>query len=160
MVLNNLMYMIVKYGDELVWLEVENVWIIFVDGWFKNLKIILYFLISICGVNSELSFLFYVKKVIVYLGRDKIMQLLEELVSEFQLIDFVNLGVIYMDNFLYYCIIFSYKIFFVILGIIFSSNIMVVFIDGNFDNKFIKENIEESYVYLDIYSGLNSYLNW
>uniref|UniRef100_A0A8C4M346 FRY like transcription coactivator n=1 Tax=Equus asinus asinus TaxID=83772 RepID=A0A8C4M346_EQUAS len=110
MVLNNLMYMTAKYGDELAWSEVENVWTTLADGWPKNLKIILHFLISICGVNSEPSLLPYVKKVIVYLGRDKTMQLLEELVSELQLTDPVSSGVTHMDNPPYYRITSSYKI--------------------------------------------------
>ncbi|MEJ1274662.1 hypothetical protein NN561_005550 [Cricetulus griseus] len=95
MVLNNLMYMTAKYGDELAWSEVENVWTTLADGWPKNLKIILHFLISICGVNRTTS----------------------------------------------------------------SSNTMVAPTDGNADSKALKENFEESYVHLDIYSGLNSHLN-
>uniref|UniRef100_A0A452R0J0 FRY like transcription coactivator n=1 Tax=Ursus americanus TaxID=9643 RepID=A0A452R0J0_URSAM len=110
MVLNNLMYMTAKYGDELAWSEVENVWTTLADGWPKNLKIILHFLISICGVNSEPSLLPYVKKVIVYLGRDKTVQLLEELVSELQLTDPVSSGVTHMDNPPYYRITSSCKI--------------------------------------------------
>uniref|UniRef100_A0A8C0BY10 FRY like transcription coactivator n=1 Tax=Buteo japonicus TaxID=224669 RepID=A0A8C0BY10_9AVES len=102
MVLNNLMYMTAKYGDEVAWSEIENVWTTLADSWPKNLKIILHFLISICGVNSEPSLLPYVKKVIVYLGRDKTMQLLEELVSELQLTDPVSSGVTHMDNPPYY----------------------------------------------------------
>ncbi|XP_064223017.1 protein furry homolog-like isoform X6 [Aotus nancymaae] len=159
MVLNNLMYMTAKYGDELAWSEVENVWTTLADGWPKNLKIILHFLISICGVNSEPSLLPYVKKVIVYLGRDKTMQLLEELVSELQLTDPVSSGVTHMDNPPYYRITSSYKIPSVTSGTTSSSNTMVAPTDGNPDNKPIKENIEESYVHLDIYSGLNSHLN-
>lgn len=50
-----------QYGDELAWSEVENVWTTLADGWPKNLKIILHFLISICGVNSEPSLLPYVR---------------------------------------------------------------------------------------------------
>ncbi|GAB5570835.1 protein furry homolog-like isoform X4 [Prionailurus iriomotensis] len=149
MVLNNLMYMTAKYGDELAWSEVENVWTTLADGWPKNLKIILHFLISICGV----------KKVIVYLGRDKTMQLLEELVRELQLTDPVSSGVTHMDNPPYYRITSSCKIPSVTSGTTSSSNTMVAPIDGNPDNKPIKENIEESYVHLDIYSGLNSHLN-
>uniref|UniRef100_A0A8C8VPM7 FRY like transcription coactivator n=1 Tax=Pelusios castaneus TaxID=367368 RepID=A0A8C8VPM7_9SAUR len=110
MVLNNLMYMTAKYGDEVAWSEIENVWTTLADSWPKNLKIILHFLISICGVNSEPSLLPYVKKVIVYLGRDKTMQLLEELVSELQLTDPVSSGVTHMDNPPYYRITSSYKI--------------------------------------------------
>uniref|UniRef100_A0A8C7B8X8 FRY like transcription coactivator n=1 Tax=Neovison vison TaxID=452646 RepID=A0A8C7B8X8_NEOVI len=150
---------IFSYGDELAWSEVENVWTTLADGWPKNLKIILHFLISICGVNSEPSLLPYVKKVIVYLGRDKTMQLLEELVSELQLTDPVSSGVTHMDNPPYYRITSSCKIPSVTSGTTSSSNTMVAPIDGNPDNKPIKESIEESYVHLDIYSGLSSHLN-
>ncbi|KAM6073364.1 protein furry homolog-like isoform 1-T1 [Theristicus caerulescens] len=159
MVLNNLMYMTAKYGDEVAWSEIENVWTTLADSWPKNLKIILHFLISICGVNSEPSLLPYVKKVIVYLGRDKTMQLLEELVNELQLTDPVSSGVTHMDNPPYYRITSSYKIPSVTSGTTSSSNTMVAPTDGNPDSKHIKDNIEENYVHLDIYSGLNSNLN-
>ncbi|XP_077158033.1 protein furry homolog-like isoform X1 [Paroedura picta] len=159
LVLNNLMYMTAKYGDEVAWSEIENVWTTLADSWPKNLKIILHFLISICGVNSEPSLLPYVKKVIVYLGRDKTMQLLEELVSELQLTDPVSSGVSHMDNPPYYRITSSYKIPSVTSGTTSSSNTMVAPTDGNPDNKHMKDSIEESYVHLDIYSGLNSNLN-
>ncbi|XP_054846339.1 protein furry homolog-like isoform X4 [Eublepharis macularius] len=159
LVLNNLMYMTAKYGDEVAWSEIENVWTTLADSWPKNLKIILHFLISICGVNSEPSLLPYVKKVIVYLGRDKTMQLLEELMSELQLTDPVSSGVTHMDNPPYYRITSSYKIPSVTSGTTSSSNTMVAPTDGNADNKHMKDSIEENYVHLDIYSGLNSNLN-
>ncbi|XP_059700850.1 protein furry homolog-like isoform X8 [Haemorhous mexicanus] len=159
MVLNNLMYMTAKYGDEVAWSEIENVWTTLADSWPKNLKIILHFLISICGVNSEPSLLPYVKKVIVYLGRDKTMQLLEELVSELQLTDPVSSGVTHMDNPPYYRITSSYKIPSVTSGTTSSSNTMVAPTDGNPDSKHMKDSIEENYAHLDIYSGLNSNLN-
>uniref|UniRef100_A0A8D2LU91 FRY like transcription coactivator n=1 Tax=Varanus komodoensis TaxID=61221 RepID=A0A8D2LU91_VARKO len=143
LVLNNLMYMTAKYGDEVAWSEIENVWITLADSWPKNLKIILHFLISICGVNSEPSLLPYVKKVIVYLGRDKTMQLLEELVSELQLTDPVSSGITHMDNPPYYRITSSYKIPSVTSGEIIQYNSFYA----------------SSYVHLDIYSGLNSNLN-
>ncbi|NWZ47987.1 FRYL protein, partial [Haliaeetus albicilla] len=151
MVLNNLMYMTAKYGDEVAWSEIENVWTTLADSWPKNLKIILHFLISICGVNSEPSLLPYVKKVIVYLGRDKTMQLLEELVSELQLTDPVSSGVTHMDNPPYYRITSSYKIPSVTSGTTSSSNTMVAPTDGNPDSKHVKDNSEEN--------GLNSNLN-
>lgn len=50
----------VQYGDEFAWSEIENVWTTLADSWPKNLKIILHFLISISGVNSEPSLLTYV----------------------------------------------------------------------------------------------------
>ncbi|XP_063257977.1 protein furry homolog-like isoform X11 [Prinia subflava] len=159
MVLNNLMYMTAKYGDDVAWSEIENVWTTLADSWPKNLKIILHFLISICGVNSEPSLLPYVKKVIVYLGRDKTMQLLEELVSELQLTDPVSSGVTHMDNPPYYRITSSYKIPSVTSGTTSSSNTMVAPTDGNPDSKHVKDSIEENYAHLDIYSGLNGNLN-
>uniref|UniRef100_A0A670J0D2 FRY like transcription coactivator n=1 Tax=Podarcis muralis TaxID=64176 RepID=A0A670J0D2_PODMU len=159
LVLNNLMYITAKYGDEVAWSEIENVWITLADSWPKNLKIILHFLISICGVNSEPSLLPYVKKVIVYLGRDKTMQLLEELVTELQLTDPVSSGVTHMDNPPYYRITSSYKIPSVTSGTTSSSNTMVAPTDGNPDIKHAKDSIDENYVHLDIYSGLNSNLN-
>ncbi|OXB83826.1 UNVERIFIED_CONTAM: hypothetical protein H355_003038 [Colinus virginianus] len=100
-----------------------------------------------------------VKKVIVYLGRDKTMQLLEELVSELQLTDPVSSGVTHMDNPPYYRITSSYKIPSVTSGTTSSSNTMVAPTDGNPDSKHIKDSIEENYAHLDIYSGLNSNLN-
>ncbi|XP_053433687.1 protein furry homolog-like isoform X2 [Nycticebus coucang] len=159
MVLNNLMYMTAKYGDELAWSEVENVWTTLADGWPKNLKIILHFLISICGVNSEPSLLPYVKKVIVYLGRDKTVQLLEELVGELQLTDPVSSAVTHMDNPPYYRITSSCKVPSVTSGTTSSSNTMVAPTDSSSDHKPMKESAEDSYVHLDTYGGLNSHLN-
>ncbi|XP_051889343.1 protein furry homolog-like isoform X5 [Pristis pectinata] len=160
MVLNNLMYMTAKYGDELAWSEIENVWTTLADSWPKNLKIILHFLISMCGVTSEPSLLPYIKKVVVYLGRDKTMQLLEELVEELQLTDPVSSAVIHMDNPPYYRITSSYKIPSITSGTTSSSNTMVAGHDGHQDSKLAKDSTtEENYGHLDIYSGLNSNLN-
>lgn len=70
-----------------------------------------------CGVH-HLSLMFLtvsyvcpqVKRVVVYLGRDKTMQLLEELMCELELTDPVNSAVTHMDNPPYYRITSSYKI--------------------------------------------------
>lgn len=51
-----------------------------------------------------------VKRVVVYLGRDKTMQLLEELMYELELTDPVSSAVTHMDNPPYYRITSSYKI--------------------------------------------------
>lgn len=53
---------------------------------------------------------FQVKRVVVYLGRDKTMQLLEELMCELELTDPVSSAVTHMDNPPYYRITSSYKI--------------------------------------------------
>ena len=54
-----------QYGDEFAWSEIENVWTTLADSWPKNLKIILHFLISMAGVNSEPSLLPYVRPAIL-----------------------------------------------------------------------------------------------
>uniref|UniRef100_A0A3Q3MFV8 Furry homolog, like n=1 Tax=Mastacembelus armatus TaxID=205130 RepID=A0A3Q3MFV8_9TELE len=159
MVLNNLMFMTAKYGDEFAWSEIENVWITLADSWPKNLKIILHFLISMSGVSSDPSLLPYVKRVVVYLGRDKTMQLLEELMCELELTDPVSSAVTHMDNPPYYRITSSYKIPSVTSGTSSSSNTMVPGNDGHHDGKVKESNVEDSYTHLDIYSGLNSNLN-
>ncbi|XP_058494986.1 protein furry homolog-like isoform X4 [Solea solea] len=159
MVLNNLMFMTAKYGDEFAWSEIENVWTTLADSWPKNLKIILHFLISMSGVNSDPSLLPYVKRVVVYLGRDKTMQLLEELMCELELTDPVCSAVTHMDNPPYYRITSSYKIPSVTSGTTSSSNTMVPGNDGHHDSKIKDSNMEDSYTHLDIYSGLNSNLN-
>ncbi|XP_078141897.1 protein furry homolog-like isoform X4 [Centroberyx gerrardi] len=159
MVLNNLMFMTAKYGDEFAWSEIENVWTTLADSWPKNLKIILHFLISMSGVNSDPSLLPYVKRVVVYLGRDKTMQLLEELMCELELTDPVSSAVTHMDNPPYYRITSSYKIPSVTSGTTSSSNTMVPGNDGHHDSKVKDSNMEDSYTHLDIYSGLNSNLN-
>ncbi|XP_051952378.1 protein furry homolog-like isoform X2 [Xyrauchen texanus] len=159
MILNNLMFMTAKYGDEFAWSEIENVWTTLADSWPKNLKIILHFLISMSGVNSEPSLLPYVKRVVVYLGRDKTMQLLEELMYELELTDPVCSAVTHMDNPPYYRITSSYKIPSVTSGSTSSCNTMVPGPDGHHDSKIKDPNIEDNYTHLDIYSGLNSNLN-
>ncbi|XP_016144024.1 protein furry homolog-like [Sinocyclocheilus grahami] len=159
MILNNLMFMTAKYGDEFAWSEIENVWTTLADSWPKNLKIILHFLISMSGVNSEPSLLPYVKRVVVYLGRDKTMQLLEELMYELEQTDPVSSAVTHMDNPPYYRITTSYKIPSVTSGTTSSSNTMVPGHDGHHESKIKDSNMEDSYTHLDIYTGLNSNLN-
>lgn len=61
-------------------------------------------LVSDCHVCPQ------VKRVVVYLGRDKTMQLLEELMCELELTDPVSSAVTHMDNPPYYRITSSYKI--------------------------------------------------
>ncbi|CAB1324141.1 unnamed protein product [Coregonus sp. 'balchen'] len=102
-----------------------------------------------------------VKRVVVYLGRDKTMQLLEELMCELDLTDPVSSAVTHMDNPPYYRITSSYKIPSVTsAGTTSSSNTMVPGTDGHHDSSKNKDpNMDDSYTHLDIYSGLNSNLN-
>ncbi|XP_013865748.1 protein furry homolog [Austrofundulus limnaeus] len=62
LVLNNLMFMTAKYGDEVPGPEIENAWNALVSNerWGNNLRITLQFLISLCGVSSDTTLLPYV----------------------------------------------------------------------------------------------------
>uniref|UniRef100_A0A665TRI3 Furry homolog, like n=1 Tax=Echeneis naucrates TaxID=173247 RepID=A0A665TRI3_ECHNA len=157
MVLNNLMFMTAKYGDEFAWSEIENVWTTLADSWPKNLKIILHFLISMSGINSDPSLLPYVKRVVVYLGRDKTMQLLEELMCELELTDPVSSAVTHMDNPPFYRITSSYKIPSVTSD---TTNFTANRKKTSLLTPSFQSNVSVySYTHLDIYSGLNSNLN-
>ncbi|XP_067842067.1 protein furry homolog isoform X2 [Heptranchias perlo] len=100
LVLNNLMYMTAKYGDEVPGSEMENAWNALVDNekWSNNLRIALQFLISLCGVSSDTSLLLYIKKVVIYLCRNNTIQTMEELLLEMQQTDPVNPVVLHCDN--------------------------------------------------------------
>uniref|UniRef100_A0A8C3I583 FRY microtubule binding protein n=1 Tax=Chrysemys picta bellii TaxID=8478 RepID=A0A8C3I583_CHRPI len=100
LVLNNLMYMTAKYGDEVPGLEMENVWNALANNekWSNNLRITLQFLISLCGVSSDTILLPYIKKVAIYLCRNNTIQTMEELLFELQQTDPVNPIVQHCDN--------------------------------------------------------------
>ncbi|XP_058489405.1 protein furry homolog isoform X1 [Solea solea] len=100
MVLNNLMFMTAKYGDELPGPEMENAWNALVtnEKWSNNLRTTLQFLISLCGVSSDTALLPYIKKVVIYLCRNNTMQTMEELIFELQQTDPVNPVVQHCDS--------------------------------------------------------------
>ncbi|XP_007889474.1 protein furry homolog isoform X1 [Callorhinchus milii] len=100
LVLNNLMYMTAKYGDEVPGSEMENAWNALVNNekWNNNLRIALQFLISLCGVSSDTPLLLYIKKVVIYLCRNNTIQTMEELLFEMQQTDPVNPVVVHCDN--------------------------------------------------------------
>ncbi|XP_059820095.1 protein furry homolog isoform X1 [Hypanus sabinus] len=100
LVLNNLMYMTAKYGDEVPGSEMENAWNALVDNekWSNNLRIALQFLISLCGVSSDTPLLLYIKKVVIFLCRNNTIQTMDELLFEMQQTDPVNPVVLHCDN--------------------------------------------------------------
>ncbi|XP_023596130.1 protein furry homolog [Trichechus manatus latirostris] len=100
LVLNNLMYMTAKYGDEVPGPEMENAWNALANNekWSNNLRITLQFLISLCGVSSDTVLLPYIKKVAIYLCRNNTMQTMEELLFELQQTEPVNPIVQHCDN--------------------------------------------------------------
>ncbi|XP_061575672.1 protein furry homolog isoform X2 [Cololabis saira] len=100
MVLNNLMFMTAKYGDDLPGPEMENAWNALVSNekWSNNLRTTLQFLISLCGVSSDTTLLPYIKKVVIYLCRNNTIQTMEELIFELQQTDPVNPMVQHCDG--------------------------------------------------------------
>ncbi|TNN54716.1 Protein furry [Liparis tanakae] len=100
LVLNNLMFMTAKYGDEVPGPEIENAWNALVSNerWSNNLRITLQFLISLCGVSSDTTLLPFIKKVVIYLCRNNTIQTMEELLFELQQTDPVNPVVLHCDN--------------------------------------------------------------
>ncbi|XP_019713119.1 protein furry homolog isoform X3 [Hippocampus comes] len=100
LVLNNLMYMTAKFGDDLPGSEMENAWNALVcnEKWSHNLRTALQFLISLCGVSSDTALLPFIKKVVIYLCRNNTMQTMEELIWELQQTDPVNPMVQHCDS--------------------------------------------------------------
>uniref|UniRef100_A0A8C9TAY1 FRY microtubule binding protein n=1 Tax=Scleropages formosus TaxID=113540 RepID=A0A8C9TAY1_SCLFO len=100
LVLNNLMFMTAKYGDEAPGPEMENAWNALVsnDTWSNNLRTTLQFLTSLCGVSSDTMLLPHIKKVVIYLCRNNTIQTMEELLFELQQTDPVNPVVLHCDN--------------------------------------------------------------
>ncbi|KAM9456434.1 protein furry homolog isoform 7-T7 [Clarias gariepinus] len=146
LILNNLMYMTAKYGDELPGPEMENAWNALVtnEKWSNNLRITLQFLISLCGVSSDTTLLPYIKKVVIYLCRNNTIQTMEELLFELQQTDPVNPVVLHCDNPPFYRFAASSKISAVASGTTSSSNTVVAGQENiqDAEEKIARENEE------------------
>ncbi|XP_040902564.1 protein furry homolog isoform X3 [Toxotes jaculatrix] len=147
MVLNNLMFMTAKYGDDLPGPEMENAWNALVSNekWSNNLRTTLQFLISLCGVSSDTTLLPYIKKVVIYLCRNNTIQTMEELIFELQQTDPVNPVVQHCDSPPFYRFTATSKASTAASGTTSSSNTVVAcqesFPDTD-DAKTVKENEE------------------
>ncbi|XP_036392594.1 protein furry homolog isoform X2 [Megalops cyprinoides] len=147
LVLNNLMFMTAKYGDDVPGPEMENAWNALVsnDKWSNNLRTTLQFLISLCGVSSDTVLLPYIKKVVIYLCRNNTIQTMEELLFELQQTDPVNPVVQHCDNPPFYRFAASSKTSAAASGTTSSSNTVVVgqesFPDTD-ETKMARENEE------------------
>ncbi|KAM9853032.1 protein furry homolog [Aulostomus maculatus] len=147
MVLNNLMFMTAKYGDDLPGTEMENAWNALVSNekWNNNLRTTLQFLISLCGVSSDTTLLPYIKKVVIYLCRNNTMQTMEELIFELQQTDPVNPVVQHCDSPPFYRFSATSKASAAASGTTSSSNTVVAGQEGfptTDDTKTGKENEE------------------
>uniref|UniRef100_A0A3Q2NNL5 FRY microtubule binding protein n=1 Tax=Fundulus heteroclitus TaxID=8078 RepID=A0A3Q2NNL5_FUNHE len=149
LVLNNLMFMTAKYGDEVPGPEIENAWNALVSNerWSNNLRITLQFLISLCGVSSDTTLLPYIKKVVIYLCRNNTIQTMEELLFELQQTDPVNPVVLHCDNPPFYRFAASSKASTSQTGTTSSSNTVVAGQENLPDadeNKMVRENGERA----------------
>uniref|UniRef100_A0A8C8XV26 FRY microtubule binding protein n=1 Tax=Panthera leo TaxID=9689 RepID=A0A8C8XV26_PANLE len=147
LVLNNLMYMTAKYGDEVPGPEMENAWNALANNekWTNNLRITLQFLISLCGVSSDTLLLPYIKKVAIYLCRNNTIQTMEELLFELQQTEPVNPIVQHCDNPPFYRFAASSKASAAASGTTSSSNTVVAGQDSFPDaeeSKILKESDE------------------
>ncbi|KAB1267757.1 Protein furry-like protein [Camelus dromedarius] len=145
LVLNNLMYMTAKYGDEVPGPEMENAWNALANNekWSNNLRVTLQFLISLCGVSSDTLLLPYIKKVAIYLCRNNTIQTMEELLFELQQTEPVNPIVQHCDNPPFYRFAASNKASAAASGTTSSSNTVVAGQDSFPDaeeNKILKES--------------------
>ncbi|KAM3874720.1 protein furry homolog [Diretmus argenteus] len=147
MVLNNLMFMTAKYGDDVPGPEMENAWnaLVSSDKWSNNLRTTLQFLFSLCGVSSDTTLLPYIKKVVIYLCRNNTIQTMEELIFELQQTDPVNPVVQHCDSPPFYRFTATSKASTAASGTTSSSNTVVAgqenFPDTD-DTKAAKENEE------------------
>ncbi|XP_075892588.1 protein furry homolog isoform X2 [Nelusetta ayraudi] len=147
MVLNNLMFMTAKYGDDLPGTEMENAWnsLVSSEKWRNNLRTTLQFLITLCGVSSDTVLLPYIKKVVIYLCRNNTVQIMEELLFELQQTDPVNPVVQHCDSPPFYRFTATSKVSIAASGTTSSSNTVVagqeLFPDTD-DGKTLKENEE------------------
>ncbi|XP_028321443.1 protein furry homolog isoform X2 [Gouania willdenowi] len=147
MVLNNLMFMTAKYGDDLPGPQMENAWSALVSNekWSDNLRTTLQFLINLCGVSSDTTLLPYIKKVVIYLCRSNTMQTMEELLFELQQTDPVNPVVQHCDSPPFYRFTATSKISTAASGSNSSSNTVVAgqeSLTDVDDTKNVKENEE------------------
>ncbi|XP_075923623.1 protein furry homolog-like isoform X1 [Petromyzon marinus] len=90
LVLNNLLHMTAQYGEGFPSAELESVWTALADSWPGNLRVILQFLIALCGVRSEPDLLPSIKKVVIFICREKTVETLEELLPELERMEPVN----------------------------------------------------------------------
>ncbi|XP_054160326.1 protein furry-like isoform X2 [Oppia nitens] len=87
MVLNNLFYITVKFGDNFP-KEIEEIWTALCAYWPNNLRIIIRYLFILTGLANDL--LPYAKRIVIYLSRAKPERLIDELMSELQTVESLN----------------------------------------------------------------------
>ena len=91
MIMNNLFYITVKFGDDHP-KEVEELWAAICACWPKNLRIIIRYLFIISGLAPN-ELIDYTKRVLLYLGRSQPVKTLEEMMVELQTVETLNCSI-------------------------------------------------------------------
>ncbi|XP_063413170.1 protein furry-like isoform X1 [Mytilus trossulus] len=91
MVLNNMFYLTVKYGDDHP-RELEDLWAALVICWPNNLRVVIHYLVIITNMAAS-ELMQYAKRVITYLGRAKPERLVDELMNELQTVETLNMTI-------------------------------------------------------------------
>ena len=88
MVLNNLFYITIKFGD-LYPKEIEDLWIAISSYWLNNMRVIIRYLFIITGL-SPTELLPYSKRVAIFMIHAKPERLVDELMFELQTVESLN----------------------------------------------------------------------
>ncbi|XP_048776245.2 protein furry homolog-like isoform X3 [Ostrea edulis] len=91
MVLNNLFYITVKFGDD-HYREIEELWAALVIGWPNNLRVIIHYLVILTNMAAA-ELLPFAKRVVSYLGRARPERLVDELMNELQTVETLNMTI-------------------------------------------------------------------
>nr|XP_040568440.1 LOW QUALITY PROTEIN: protein furry-like [Lepeophtheirus salmonis] len=88
MITNNLFYITVKFGDDHP-KEIEELWSALCACWPRNLRIIIRYLVIICGIATT-ELIEYAKRVLLYLGRSQPLKTIDEIMVELQTVETLN----------------------------------------------------------------------
>ncbi|XP_078324714.1 protein furry-like isoform X4 [Crassostrea virginica] len=91
MVLNNLFFITVKFGDD-HYREIEELWAALVMGWVNNLRVIIHYLVILTNMAAA-ELLPFAKRVVSYLGRARPERLVDELMNELQTVETLNMTI-------------------------------------------------------------------
>lgn len=88
MVLNNLFYITVKFGDYFP-KEIEDLWAALCASWPNNLRIIIRYLFVLTGLAPN-ELLPFAKRVVIFMARSKPERLIDEMMTELQTVESLN----------------------------------------------------------------------
>ncbi|XP_052797247.1 protein furry-like isoform X3 [Mya arenaria] len=91
MVLNNLFYITVKFGDDHPQ-ELEALWAVLVQCWPNNIRVVMHYMVILISMSAN-ELLPHAKRVVSYIGRARPERLVDELMAELQTVETLNLNI-------------------------------------------------------------------